>query len=122
DLRDESDRRGMRVVIELTRNVEPRQVLTQLFKYTPLRQTFGVILLALVDGQPRMLSLKRVLQLYLEHRQEVIRRRSEYELEKAQARAHILEGLLTALDHLDEVISTIRRSRTTETARANLIK
>ncbi|MCZ7572005.1 MAG: DNA gyrase subunit A [Ardenticatenaceae bacterium] len=122
DLRDESDRRGMRVVIELTRNVEPREVLAQLFKLTPLRQTFGVILLALVDGQPRMLSLKRVLQLYLQHRQEVIRRRSEYDLERARARAHILEGLRIALDRLDEVITTIRRSRTTDTARTNLIK
>ncbi|MBA3534345.1 MAG: DNA gyrase subunit A, partial [Ardenticatenales bacterium] len=122
DLRDESDRRGMRVVIELTRNVRPTDVLGQLFKLTPLRQTFGVILLALVDGQPRMLSLKRALQLFIEHRREVIRRRAEYDLERARARSHILEGLRIALDNLDEVIETIRRSQRVDTAKANLIK
>ncbi|MGH2544443.1 MAG: DNA gyrase/topoisomerase IV subunit A, partial [Ardenticatenaceae bacterium] len=122
DLRDESDRRGMRVVIELTRNVEPTQVLAQLFKYTPLRQTFGVIMLALVDGQPRMLSLKRALQLFVEHRRDVIRRRSEYDLERARDRAHILEGLRIALDNLDEVIATIRRSQRVETAKHNLMR
>ncbi len=122
DLRDESDRRGMRVVIELTRNVEPAAVLGQLFKYTPLRQTYGVIMLALVDGQPRMLSLKKVLQLFVEHRIVVIRRRSEYDLERARARAHILQGLRIALDNLDEVIDTIRRSQRVDTAKNNLMR
>jgi DNA gyrase subunit A len=122
DLRDESDRRGMRVVIELTRNVSPTVVLGHLFKLTPLRQTFGVIMLALVDGQPRLLSLKRALVLFVEHRRKVIRRRSEYDLERARARAHILEGLRIALDNLNKVIETIRRSQRVETARTNLIK
>ncbi len=120
DLRDESDRTGMRVVIELSRNANPSQVLEQLFKLTPLRQTFGVIMLALVDGQPRTLTLKSALQHYLEHRITVVRRRSEHELARARRRAHILEGLRVALDHLDEVIQLIRRSRTTETAHKNL--
>jgi DNA gyrase subunit A len=112
DLRDESDRTGMRIVIELTRTVEPKDVLANLFKYTPLQQTFGMQMLALVDGHPRLLSLKRMLQLFIHHRQEIIRRRSEYELKKARERAHIVEGLLRALDILDEVIQTIRRSQT----------
>ncbi len=120
DLRDESDRQGMRLVIELTRTVEPRMVLSQLFRLTPMQSTFGVIMLALVDGEPRTLSLKKVLQLYIEHRREIITRRSRYELERAKARAHVLEGLLTALDHLDEVIDIIRRSRSAETAHGNL--
>ncbi len=120
DLRDESDRRGMRLVIELTRTVEPREALSQLFRLTPLQSTFSIIMLALVDGEPRTLSLKKVLQLHIEHRQEIITRRSRYELKRAKERAHILEGLLTALDHLDEVIDIIRRSRTTDTARTNL--
>ena len=94
DLRDESDRTGMRICIEMTRTVEPREVLASLFKQTPLQQTFGISLLALVDGEPRLLSLKRMLLYFLEHRQEVIVRRSKYELAKAKARAHILEGLL----------------------------
>ena len=111
DLRDESDRTGMRIVIELTRNVEPKDILADLFKYTPLQQTFGMQMLALVDGQPRMLSLKRMLYLFIQHREEIIRRRSEYDLERARQRAHILEGLLKALDILDEVIATIRRSQ-----------
>ena len=121
DLRDESDRTGMRIVIELTRTVEPKDVLADLFKYTPLQQTFGMQMLALVDGQPRMLSLKRMLQLFVQHRQEIIRRRSEYDLKQARERAHIVEGLLRALDILDEVIQTIRRSQTVETARNNLV-
>ncbi len=120
DLRDESDRRGMRMVIELTRNVEPEQVLADLFRRTPMESTFSVILLALVDGEPRMLALKKALLTYLEHRQVIITRRSQYELARAKERAHILEGLLIALDHLDEVIALIRRSRTTDTARTNL--
>ena len=122
DLRDESDRTGMRVVIELTRNVEPKEILADLFKYTPLQQTFGMQMLALVNGQPRLLGLKRMLQLFIEHRQVVIRRRSEYDLARAKARAHILEGLLKALDILDEVIATIRASQRVESARTNLMR
>ncbi|MCS7221717.1 MAG: DNA gyrase subunit A [Anaerolineae bacterium] len=121
DLRDESDRQGMRIVIELTRTVEPREVLAQLFRLTPMQQTFGVSMLALVDGEPRLLSLKRMLQLYVEHRQEIIRRRSQHDLQRARERAHILEGLLIALDYLDEVIATIRRSPDAETARTRLM-
>ncbi|MCO6452078.1 MAG: DNA gyrase subunit A [Caldilineales bacterium] len=121
DLRDESDRQGMRIVIELTRNVEPKDILEQLYKLTPMRQTFGVNTLALVDGEPRLLSLKRALQLYLEHRREIVRRRSEYDLARAKERAHILEGLLTALANLDDVIATIRRSPDTPTARDRLM-
>jgi DNA gyrase subunit A len=122
DLRDESDRQGMRVVIELTRNVEPQEVLAALYKNTPLQQTFGINMLSLVDGEPRVLSLKRMLLLYLVHRQEIVRRRSEFELARAKARAHILEGLLIALKNLDEVIQIIRRSPDTDTARARLMK
>ncbi|MDY7042200.1 MAG: DNA topoisomerase (ATP-hydrolyzing), partial [Chloroflexota bacterium] len=122
DLRDESDRRGMSIVIELKRGAQPRKVLNQLLKYTPLQSTFGVNLLALVDGEPRVLSLKRALQLYTQHRQEVITRRSRYELERARHRAHILEGLRIALDNLDAVIETIRRSPDAETAHARLMK
>jgi len=120
DLRDESDRRGMRLVIELTRTVEPQQVLAELFRLTPMESTFSLIMLALVDGEPRLLTLKKALLTYLEHRQVIITRRSQYELARARERAHILEGLLTALDHLDEVIAIIRRSRTTDSARTNL--
>lgn len=122
DLRDESDRTGMRLCIEMTRNVEPKDILADLFKYTPMQQTFGMSMLALVDGEPRTLSLKRMLQLFIEHRQVVIRRRSEYDLAKAKERAHIVEGLLKALDILDEVIDTIRRSQKVETARNNLMR
>jgi DNA gyrase subunit A len=123
DLRDESDRNGMRIVIELKREAQPRKVLNNLFKHTAMQSTFGVNMLALVDGkQPRVLTLKRTMQLFIEHRQDVIRRRSIFELEKARQRAHILEGLRIALDHIDEVIATIRNSRTTESARGNLMK
>ena len=122
DLRDESDRQGMRIVIELKRGVQPRQVLNQLFKHTPLQNTFGINMLALVDGTPRTLSLKRAMLLYIEHRREVLTRRTLYELEKARQRAHILEGLRIALAHLDEVIQTIRRSPDADTARDRLIK
>ena len=94
DLRDESDRTGMRVCIEMTRTVEPRQILADLFKLTPLQNTFGVSLLALVDGEPKLLSLKRMLLHYIEHRQEVIVRRAKHDLAKAKLRGHILEGLL----------------------------
>ena len=120
DLRDESDRQGMRIVIELTRTVEPRQVLEQLFKLTPMQQTFGMNMLALVDSEPRLLPLKRALQLFIEHRHEIVTRRSRYELDKAWQRAHVLEGLLVALANLDDVIATIRSSRTVDTARKNI--
>ncbi len=122
DVRDESDRTGMRLVIELQRNVAPEDVLPSLYKLTPMRQTFGAQMLALVDGEPRVLPLKRLLTLFIQHRQDVIRRRSEFRLEKARYRAHVLEGLLKALGDLDVVVNIIRRSRTTETARQNLIK
>ncbi|MBP1963788.1 DNA gyrase subunit A [Paenibacillus aceris] len=117
DLRDESDRNGMRVVIELRRDVNPNVVLNNLFKQTAMQSNFGIIMLALVNGQPRVLNLREMLQYYLKHQQEVIRRRTEYDLRKAEARAHILEGLRIALDHLDQVIALIRASRTTEEAR-----
>jgi DNA gyrase subunit A len=122
DLRDESDRQGLRIVVELSRTADPDKVLADLFKYTPLQTTFGIIILALVDGEPRTLSLKQALRVFLDHRQDIVRRRSEYDLARARERAHILEGLITALDNLDEVIDTIRKSRTTETARKNLRK
>jgi DNA gyrase subunit A len=121
DLRDESDRGGMSIVIELKRGAQPRQVLNQLYKYTPLQSTFSVQMLALVDNEPRLLPLKRCLQLFIEHRQTVIVRRSEFELEKARARAHILEGLLIALNNLDAVIQTIRQSPDAEQARERLV-
>ncbi|MDX1436289.1 MAG: DNA gyrase subunit A, partial [Anaerolineales bacterium] len=121
DLRDESDRRGLSIIIELKRTAQPLKVLNQLYKYTPLQTTYGVQLLALVDGEPRLLSIKRALQIFVHHRQDVIIRRSEYELEKARSRAHILEGLLKALDKIDEVIQTIRQSPDVETARGRLM-
>lgn len=122
DLRDESDRNGMRIILETTRNVEPQEVLTELFQQTPMEATFSIIMVALVNGEPRVLTLKQALRVYLEHRLEVVRRRSEFELARARARAHILDGLLRALDYLDDVIDTIRRSRTVETAHSNLCK
>jgi DNA gyrase subunit A len=122
DLRDESDRRGLSLIVELRRGAQPRKVLNQLFKYTPLQTSFGIQLLALVDGEPRLLSLKRALQIYIEHRRVVITRRSEFELAKARARAHILDGLLIALAHLDEVIQTIRKSPDADAARDRLMK
>ncbi|MCP4421067.1 MAG: DNA gyrase subunit A [Chloroflexi bacterium] len=122
DLRDESDRNGMRIVIETTRNVEPEDVLADLFRLTPLQNTFSISLLALVNKEPRVLTLKQALRVYLEHRLEIVRRRTEHDLEKARNRAHILAGLLIALDNLDAVIDLIRRSRTADTAKANLIK
>ena len=122
DLRDESDRRGLRIIIETTRTVDAEDVLADLFRLTPLQSTFSISLLALVNGEPRVLTLKQALRHYLEHRLEVVRRRSEYDLEKARQRAHILEGLLKALDHLDEVIDLIRRSRSADTAKTNLIE
>ncbi len=121
DLRDESDRRGMSIIIELRRGAQPMKVLNQLYKYTPLQSTFGVQMLALVGGEPRLLSLKRLLQVYIDHRQDVIVRRSRFELNKAQARAHILEGLLIALANLDDVILTIRQSPDAEVAKERLM-
>ena len=122
DLRDESDRSGLSIVIELKRGAQPRTVLNRLLKYTQLQSTFGIQMLALVDGEPRLLSLRRALHLYIDHRRTVIRRRSEYELEKARARAHILEGLLKALARIEDIIQTIRQADDTETARAHLIE
>lgn len=122
DLRDESDRQGLRLTIELQRGAVATDVLAQLFKLTPLQETFGIIMLALVNGEPRLLSLKQCLKVYLDHRLEIVRRRSEYDLQKARDRAHILEGLIKALDRMDEVIATIRKSKTAETARDALMK
>jgi DNA gyrase subunit A len=122
DLRDESDRRGMSIVIELKRGAQPKMVLNQLYKYTPLQSTYGIHLLALVDNEPRVLSLKRALQLFVEHRETVMTRRSQFELDKARARAHVLDGLLIALANLDDVIQTIRQAKDVETAKANLIE
>jgi DNA gyrase subunit A len=121
DLRDESDRRGMSIIVELKRGAQPKKVLNQLFKYTMLQTTFGVQLLALVDGEPRLLSLKRALQHYVEHRRTVITRRAEFELAKARARAHILDGLLIALANLDDVVNTIRKSPDADVAKERLM-
>ncbi|MBQ6691929.1 MAG: DNA topoisomerase 4 subunit A, partial [Clostridia bacterium] len=122
DLRDESDREGMRIVIELRRDANANVVLNHLFKHTQMQDTFGAIMLALVDGQPRVLSLKQMLHYYIEHRKEVVVRRTKFELERALARAHILEGLLRALDVIDEVIHTIRSSEGDADAKANLME
>lgn len=120
-LRDESDRRGMRIVIELRTGVQPTIVLNKLYKHTQLQDSFGVIMLALVNGHPKVLTLKEVLHHYLNHRRDVIVRRTRFELAKAEARAHILEGLLIALDHIDEVIATIRGSEDDQIAKNALI-
>ena len=122
DLRDESDRRGLSIVLELKRGAQPKKVVNQLFKFTQLQTTFGVQLLALVGGEPRLLSLKRALIVYIEHRRTVIARRSQFELEKARARAHILDGLIIALANLDEVISTIRKAADADKAKTTLMK
>lgn len=122
DLRDESDRRGMSIVVELKRGSQPKKVLNQLFKYTQLQTTFGVQLLALVDGEPRLLPLKRALRIFIEHRRVVITRRTEHDLANARARLHILDGLLIALTNIDEVIKTIRQSADVGKAKENLIK
>jgi DNA gyrase subunit A len=121
DLRDESDRQGMRIVIELKRESQPPQVLNNLFKFTAMQSSFFVNMLALVDGQPKVISLREALQHYVDFRREVITRRSRYELKQAKARAHILEGLRIALDNIDAVIKTIRESETAEVARKNLM-
>ncbi|OIK05687.1 DNA gyrase subunit A [Bacillus sp. MUM 13] len=121
DLRDESDRNGMRIVIEVRRDANANVLLNNLYKHTAMQTSFGINLLALVDGQPKVLNLKQTLHYYLEHQQVVIRRRTEFELRKAEARAHILEGLRIALDNLDRIISLIRGSQTTEIAREGLM-
>ena len=120
-LRDESDRQGMRIVIELRADVQPDIVLNKLYKHTQLQDSFGVIMLALVNGHPKVLTLKQMLEHYLVHRLGVVVRRTQFELNKAEARAHILEGLLIALDHIDEVIATIRSSQTDDIAKNALI-
>ncbi|MBI5932840.1 MAG: DNA gyrase subunit A [Chloroflexi bacterium] len=122
DLRDESDRQGMRIVLEMTKNAEPESVLAALYKRTPMQTTFGINLLALVDGEPRTLTLKQALRVYLEHRLTVIKRRAEFDLEKAEARQHILEGYLIALKNLDEIINIIRSASDVEAARVKLMK
>jgi len=122
DLRDESDREGMRIVIELKRDAIPDIVLNNLYKLTPMQQSFGVINLAIVNGQPRELNLTETLSIFIDHRREVVIRRTRYELKKAEARAHILEGLKKAIDNLDAVISTIRKSKSTPEAREALME
>lgn len=121
DIRDESDKRGMRIVIELKRDVNANVILNRLYKHTQMQDTFGVIMLALVDGVPKVLSLKEMLHHYIEHQKNVIVRRTRYELEKAQARAHILEGLIIALDNIDEIVEMIKKSPDAPTAKASLI-
>jgi DNA gyrase subunit A len=122
DLRDESDREGMRIVVELKRDANPNIVLNLLYKHTKLQDTFGVIMLALVDNQPKVLNLKQILEYYIEFQREVITRRTIFDLNKVEARAHILEGLKIALDNIDEVISIIRNSKTGEIAKNTLIE
>jgi DNA gyrase subunit A len=121
ELRDETDRQGMRIVIEVGRGAQPEQVLNSLYKYTAMQSAFFVNMLALVDGQPKVISLKEALQYYIDFRHEVITRRSRFELKVAKERAHILEGLKIALDHIDKVIATIRKAQTAEIARQNLM-
>ncbi|MFN8454117.1 MAG: DNA gyrase subunit A [Anaerolineae bacterium] len=122
DLRDESDREGLTVVIELKRGAQPKKVLNQLYKYTTLQSTFSINMLALLDGEPRVLPLKRALTAYIEHRRTVITRRTEFDLDKARQRAHILEGLRIALGSMDAIIQTIRQSKDAETARESLME
>ncbi|MEK5272371.1 DNA gyrase subunit A [Aeribacillus sp. FSL K6-8394] len=122
DLRDESDRKGMRIVIEVRRDANVNVLLNNLYKQTALQTSFGINMLALVDGEPKVLNLKQILEHYLDHQKVVIRRRTAFELRKAEARAHILEGLRIALDHIDEVINLIRSSKTTDIAREGLME
>src|SRR6185503_18288677 len=117
DLRDESDRTGMRIVVELKRDAVPQIVLNKLYKLTPMQSSFGVINLAIVNGQPRVLTLKQMLECFIDFRREVVRRRTEYDLRKAKARAHILEGLTKAIDALDYIVTLIRNSRSVDEAR-----
>ncbi len=121
DLRDESDRNGMRIVIEVRRDANASVILNNLYKQTPMQTTFGVNMLALVGGRPKTLNIKQAIYYYIEHQKEVVRRRTQFDLDKAEARAHILEGLRVALDHLDEVIAIIRSTRTGDEAREKLI-
>jgi DNA gyrase subunit A len=121
DIKDESDRDGMRIVIELKRDGQPRVVLNQLHKHTQLQGTFGGNMLALVKNRPRVLTLKEMIELYIDHRQEVIRRRTQFDLEEAEKRAHILEGLKIALDHIDEIIALIKKSANVDAAREGLM-
>ncbi|MFP4192584.1 MAG: DNA gyrase subunit A [Candidatus Hydrogenedentota bacterium] len=122
DLRDESDRDGMRIVIEVRKGDEPQVILNQLFKHTQLQDTFSILMLALVNNVPRVLSLAEILFHYIQHRSEIVRRRTQYDLNQAEARAHIVEGLLIALDNIDEIIKIIRGSADTDTARSNLME
>ncbi|MEW5783630.1 MAG: DNA gyrase subunit A [Bacillota bacterium] len=122
ELRDESDRSGVRIVLEIKRDFEPQVIINQLYQYTPLQQTYGIIMLALVDGQPRVLNLKEILVHYLEHQKEIILRRTRFDLRRAEERLHIVEGLRIALSRLDEVIALIRRSRDAQTARTGLME
>ncbi|MFQ5961062.1 MAG: DNA gyrase subunit A [Candidatus Methylomirabilales bacterium] len=122
DLRDESDREGMRIVLDLKKDEAPRPILNSLYKLTPMQSTFGVIMLGLVDNQPKVCTLKQLLEHFIEHRRTIVLRRTRFDLRKAEERAHILEGYRIALDHLDEVIALIRRSRTVEDARTGLIR
>ena len=122
DLRDETDRSGLRVVVELARGANANVILNQLYKFTPMQVSYGIILLALVDGQPRVLTLRQLLRHYLDHQKDVIIRRTRHDLAKAEARAHILEGLRIALDHIDAVITLIRQSRTVDEARTGLME
>lgn len=122
DLRDESDRQGMRIVIELRRDANANIVLNQLLKHTQLQDTFGVIMLALVGNQPKVLNLLEMLTYYLSHQEDVVTRRTKYDLNKAEERAHILKGLLIALDHIDEVIQIVRSASTPQIAKQQLME
>ncbi len=122
DIRDESDKDGMRIVVELKRDIEPQIILNQLFKHTQLETTFGIIMLALVENRPKVLNLRQILDAYIAHRKVIIRRRTQFELDKALKRAHILEGLKIALDHIDAIIKVIKTSKSTEHARERLCK
>ena len=121
DIRDESDRNGMAIVIDIKRDSNPNVVLNYLYKHTQLQDTFGVIMLALVNNEPKVMNIKEILQHYINHQKDVVTRRTRYDLDKAEARAHVLEGLLVALDHIDEVISLIRSSRTVQIAKDGLM-
>ncbi len=121
DIRDESDRKGMRIVLELKKDVQPAIILNYLYKHTQMQETFGVNMLALVNGRPQVLSLRDMLYYYVQHQKEVVTRRTKYDLDKAEARAHILEGLIKALDHIDEIVRIIRSSKDTPSARQALI-
>ena len=121
DVRDESDRQGMRIVVDVKKGEPAQVILNNLYKHTPLQDTFGVIMLAIVEQRPRVLNLLDVCELFLDFRRDVVRRRTEFELRKAEARAHVLEGYVIALDHLDEVIALIRASQNPEVAHRGLV-